>query len=505
LSSKYYDTSAAIQVIGNVLNNPDLLDDSEYVFREDDFDNDFHRVVFGAAYNLHFMGAERLNTTAIEEFLKDKEKSYALYKVNNGAEWMHEAFINADVMNFEYYYKKLKKFTLLRTYDKIGMDVTWIYDPDNIVDLDLKEQQAVRLDEMSIQQVADMIDNRVLRVREVVVDNDIDESCQIGDGIDDMLKDLQSKPIVGNPLYDPYTNEVVMGARMGTFYIRSAGTGVGKSRTSLADACWLACDKYYADDSHGWIDLGRKCPTVFISVELDKEELQTMAIAFISGVSENKIIKNSYDAIEAERIKEAMKVLRESALYIEYFPDYSMKDIENCIKRNLRIHKANYVFFDYIASSMKIIEEVTRASGGMKIREDQVLYLLSSKLKEIASTFNVFIMSATQLNGSFKHEKILDQTVLSGAKAIANRVDVGMIMVDVSPEDMDDLEPLLNAYPGLGIPNVKVSVYKNRRGQYNRIVLWMAADKSTCRYKTLFATDYNLELVDIPLTKVGGE
>lgn len=230
-----------------------------------------------------------------------------------------------------------------------------------------------------------------------------------------------------------------------------------------------------------------------------------MAIAFISGVPENKIIKNSYDAIEAERIKEAMKVLRESALYIEYFPDYSMKDIENCIKRNLRIHKANYVFFDYIASSMKIIEEVTRASGGMKIREDQVLYLLSSKLKEIASTFNVFIMSATQLNGSFKHEKILDQTVLSGAKAIANRVDVGMIMVDVSPEDMDDLEPLLNAYPGLGIPNVKVSVYKNRRGQYNRIILWMAADKSTCRYKTLFATDYNLELVDIPLTNIGGE
>ena len=81
---------------------------------------------------------------------------------------------------------------------------------------------------MALKDVADAIDNRVLRVREMIVDNDIDESCQIGDGIDKMMKNLKEKPIVGNPLFDPYTNEVVMGARMGCFYIRSAATGVGK-------------------------------------------------------------------------------------------------------------------------------------------------------------------------------------------------------------------------------------------------------------------------------------
>ena len=267
----------------------------------------------------------------------------------------------------------------------------------------------------------------------------------------------------------------------------------------MADACWLACGEYYKDDKDGWIDLGVKCPTVFISVELDKEELQTMAIAFLSGVNENKIIRNEFDAIEAERVAHAMQVLKESELYIEYFPDYSMKDIENCIKRNLRTHKAQYIMFDYICSSMKIISEITKASNGLKVREDQVLYLLSSKLKEIASTFNVFIMSATQLSGQAKYEKILDQNVLAGAKSIANRVDVGMIMVDTTPEDIDDLDVLLSNYPGLGTPNIKLSVYKNRRGEHNRIILWMKADKGTCRYKTLFATNYNLDLVDIDI------
>ena len=225
----------------------------------------------------------------------------------------------------------------------------------------------------------------------------------------------------------------------------------------MADACWLACGEYYKDDKDGWVSLGVKCPTVFISVELDKEELQTMAIAFLSGVNENKIIRNEYDAIEAERVAHAMKVLKESELYIEYFPDYSMKDIENCIKRNLRVHKAQMCFVDYIATSMKIIEEVTKASGGMRIREDQVLYLLSSKLKDIACQFGIFIMSATQLNSGYKNEKILDQNMLAGAKAIANRVDVGMIMVDTTPQDLDDLDVLLSNYPGLGTPNIKLS------------------------------------------------
>ena len=69
-----------------------------------------------------------------------------------------------------------------------------------------------------------------------------------------------------------------------------------------------------------------------------------MALSFISGINENKIIKNQLDSIERGKLSRAVRVLKDSGLYIEYFPNYSMKDIENCIKRNLRVHKANYVF-----------------------------------------------------------------------------------------------------------------------------------------------------------------
>lgn len=264
----------------------------------------------------------------------------------------------------------------------------------------------------------------------------------------------------------------------------------------MADACWLACSEVYENGE--WVSAGSEnIPTIFISVELDKSELQTMAWSFVSGVPENHILENNYAFGEKERVLKAIQILKESSLYIEYFPDYSMKDIENCIKRNLRTHKVQCIFLDYITTSMKIIEEITRASGGMKIREDQILFLLSSKLKDIASTYNVFVFSSTQLNGSYKTEKIPDQTLLSGAKSIANRIDFGSIMLDCTPEDLEDIQSaILDQHPQLETPNVKCSIYKNRRGKINRVLLWMRADKGTCRYKTSFVTDYNLKLIE---------
>lgn len=344
MGSKYYDSSAAIQVIGGVLNNPELLENEKYSCTSADFANDFHRVVFGAIYNLKFNGAEKINTRTIEDYLQGKEKSYGIYKAHNGSEWVYKAFINAEISNFDYYYNRLRKMTLLRTYDDIGFDISWIYDPDNILDLELKEKQEKELDEKTLNELADEIDNRVLRVREIVVDRDIDESCQIGEGLEERIERLQEQTIKGNPLWDKYFNEIVLGARMGCFYLRSGSTGVGKSRTAMADACNLACAEYWDVDLQNWVSLGEKCPTAFISVELDIEELQTMALAFISGVSENKIIKGEASFEEIERLKKGMKILEESELYVEYFPDYSLKDIENCIKRNHRVHKVNYVF-----------------------------------------------------------------------------------------------------------------------------------------------------------------
>ena len=196
------------------------------------------------------------------------------------------------------------------------------------------------------------------------------------------------------------TNTVARGARLGKFYIRSAPTGVGKSRTMIADAATIAYNKIYVNGQ--WQDNGISQPVLFISTEMELEEIQTMLLAFVANVDEDHIKKNRYDFNEKERVMEAAQIISTQPLYVEVIPDFSLKDIENTIKRSIRVHGVKYCFFDYIHTSMKILEEITRRSGGIKLREDNILFLLSVKLKDICTQFNIFILTATQLNGKKK-------------------------------------------------------------------------------------------------------
>lgn len=75
---------------------------------------------------------------------------------------------------------------------------------------------------------------------------------------------------------------------------------------------------------------------------------------------------------------------------------------------------------DYIHTSMKILEEISKRSGGVKLREDNILFMLSTRLKDICNQYGIFIMSATQLNADYQYSETPDQNVLRGSKAIAD-------------------------------------------------------------------------------------
>jgi replicative DNA helicase len=145
---------------------------------------------------------------------------------------------------------------------------------------------------------------------------------------------------------------------------------------------------------------------------------------------------------------------------------------------------------------MKILEEISQRSGGVRLREDNILFLLSVKLKDICNEFGVFILSSTQLNGDWKSSDMPDQNLLRGAKSIADKIDCGMILLDVTEEDEKALKDIVSK-EGYEMPNVKMSIYKNRRGSYNKCYLWMIADKSTCRFNALFCTSYDYKFIPI--------
>ena len=501
MASKYVDITAIMQIVGNVFNNPQILDFTDkYTITEDDFPDEFHRVAFGAIYKIHELGADKITLENIADFLSSRPKSAAIFKQNKGEEWLLKIAESCIPMAFDYYYSRLKKFSLLRAYDNYGVDVSDIYDADNILDTRKKQLQEDLLDNSTLEQLADKVENKIEAIRLKYVDDVFGEAVQAGDGIDGLIDRLKEHPEVGTPLYGPLINTVTRGARLKKFYLRSAATGVGKSRSMIADACYIACNEIF-DEQFGWIHNGASEPTLYIATEQEKEEIQTMMLAFLSGVNEEHILNGQYGEDEEERVRKAAQILKNSPLYIEELPDFSLKDVEDKIKKNIRDHGVKYVFHDYIHTSLKILEEITRRSGGVKLREDNILFMLSTKLKDICNQYGIFIMSATQLNGDYQQSETPDQNLLRGAKAIADKIDYGAILLNVKDDDLVKLDKILSTNV-FDRPSIKMSIYKNRRGRYKGIYLWSKAALGCCRIKPMFATTYDYEIIPIDDVKI---
>ena len=496
MSSKYVDTTSIIQVIGNIFNNPSLLDlEDKYIISDEDFVNDFHKIVFGSIYKIHEFGASKVTIENIIDFLSSRPKYEAIFNQNKGAEWLTKIAENAIPESFDYYYNRLKKFSLLRAYDRYGINVRDIYDPDNILDSKRKQMQEDLLDNSSLEDIANKVESKIEKIRTDFVEDGFSEASQAAEGIRDLIEGFKTHPEIGMPLYGPLVNTVTRGARLGKFYLRSAPTGLGKTRALIADACYIACDKIYYEGI-GWIDIGSPQPTLFIATEQDLSEVQSMMLAFLSNVNEEHILNGRYEDDEESRVLMAAEILERAPLYIEELPDFSLQDVENKIKKNLREHNVRYIMYDYIHTSMKILEEITRRSGGVKLREDNILFMLSTRLKDLCNQYEVFILSSTQLNSSYQDSETPDQNLLRGAKSIADRIDLGEIMLGVSDDDLIKLEPII-ASKVFEPPTIKISVYKNRRGRYKGIYLWCRANLGTCRIEPMFCTDYRYELINI--------
>lgn len=244
---------------------------------------------------------------------------------------------------FNYYYGRLKKFTLLRAYSTF-VDVSDLYDPKNIIDVKKRQKQEDWLDSVSLIEIANNIDLKIEEIKSKYIEDDFGTGYQAGDGIVDLIESFEKNPEAGVPLYGEFINTVTRGARLKKFYLRSAATGMGKTRSMIADACNIACNRIYDSRFDQWIKNGTGYPVLFIATEQDKSEVQTMMLAFISEVNEEHILNGQYLEGERERVLEAARIIKASPIWVEDLPDFSLQDVENKIKKHIREHKVMYVF-----------------------------------------------------------------------------------------------------------------------------------------------------------------
>ena len=484
------DKNSMMQVIGCLMKNVNILSQADkYDINFADFDDLLNRYIYQAIQNFYAAGARTISVVDLDNFFQSRQEIKVEYDKKNGLDYIKDCESLSNPENFDYYYLRLKKFSLLRSLKKSGFDISYFY-CDNPLAANYDEVQK-RFEEASIESIFDEVKKRLSVIERDYNTSDLNTSAGASTGLRELVESLKQKPEIGQPLSGSIYNTVVSGARLGKYYIRSAGSGVGKSRLAVGDACKLAIPKYYDWHKECWVDTGLCNKVLFITTELDRDEVQTMLLANISGVNEDKIINGDCNFAEEKIISEAVDIIEcfDRNFILDKIPDPSINQIEACVRSHKQLDGIEYVFYDYIFSSPGLLNEFKSNN----LREDVQLFLLSTALKDLATELHVFMSTATQLSGDFKNGRgVRDQTFIRSSKAVADKADVGCIIVRISDEEKATISPLIEAL-GLPMPTHVIDVYKNRRSRYNQVKIWSVIDLGTCRENDILITTGDYE------------
>ena len=282
-----------------------------------------------------------------------------------------------------------------------------------------------------------------------------------------------------------------------------------KTRSALKQLCGL-CSPYLWDfkkkkfvpNPNGQGNAG-----LYIGKEMDLYiELEPILWCIISGVSEKKLKDNDLTEEEEERIQMAMEYAKEMQLFLEDEEDFDVNFLWQTIERYKINHNIKMVCLDYIELNGALVSEYVSVTKGMPAREDQILLNLSKNCKAICKKYDLTMIAYTQTNDEGRRQEARDQTAVKGGKSLPNKADLGYTVFAPTVKELELLEPVITeATKGINnrvIPNVCLTIYKNRWFNPKDVKIWGYQDLGTGQFIDLFCTDKNYNVLNISKTKI---
>lgn len=483
-------------VIGSICQDTELLRDDGCQLRPEDFMQSLHKIVFKAINNIVFnaSGDRVTNVTAvdIDNYLSSYPTQYKVWNEQRGYEYIQNCLEHANKEVFWQSYDLLKKMSVLRAYVLEGFDISELYDWET-EDYLAREKSLQQLKKMEMKDIFEHFTLKNLRIKD---DFNIETEAKYfraGTGVSELLDSAREGSTMGYPTGMGFENSAFGGMKRGKFLLRSAATGGMKTSLAIADMIKVAVPRMYIDGE--WKYNGISIPSLFISTELEKEDLDFLALSHITGINRKKIVEGRFNMEERKLLEEAGKMLEESPFYLVHIPDFSVNDIEEIIERHVLDYGVGYVAFDYIHSSSPKLMKSTGELFGQKTNIAETLLYLSTRLKAIAEKYNIFIESSTQLNKNRKDDDKKDADALYGSSAIATKIDTGLLLFRVKEKDREKIADLIEERGFQDTVNFSRYIYKNRGGKPD-IILWSHMDMSTIRETPILATDYDYNIVE---------
>lgn len=480
------DKKCSQQILGCLLKQPQYLSEiDKYNLLITDFPSRFERYIFGAIQGLYYSGATKLSAFDVENYLSTNESALKLFQNEKGIEYLQDVEEYSNQENFPYYYNKLKKLNLLADLKKQGFDISDFYIEDLTDDRSLEINNI--FEDLTVQDIVSGLKKKILRLESDYVKSDEVQSWNAADEIDEVINNFGSANEVGLPIQGTIFNRVINGAERGAITIRGGASGVGKTRHAVGDACMLAYPIRYNNTTCEWEQTGNNEKVLFIITEQKESQLLRMIIAYISGINESKFKHARFTKDEEIRINQSsqiMKQFRDNFLIIR-IPNPTIELVKTLTREACITNDIGYVFYDYIFIGPALLNEFR----GFNVRNDEVLLMFSTALKDLAIELNASVFTSTQVNAkAAENRDIRDEGSMAGGRSTINKADNGAIMARPTSAELEVVGKLHTIQP-----NVVTDIFKVRSSEWTQVRIWSYMDLGTMRKQDLFITDSQLE------------
>ena len=478
------------QVLGSLMKHPQFLSEvDKYSLTLEDFSTRFEKYIFAAIQGLYQNGAQKITVFDVENYLEVNAAAKKTFELQNGIEYLQDVEEFSNIENFSMYYTKLKKLNLLRDLKKQGFDTSDFY----VEDLTAPNADEInaRFEELSVQDIVVGVKKKLLTLESDYAGTEEVQEWDIAGDIDDLVESFGEDGSVGLPIQGSILTKVIDGAQRSCLTIRSGASGTGKTRNAVADACLLAFPIRYNSATCEWEQKGHNEKVLFIITEQTDKQIKKMILAYLTDMNESKFKYGKFTKEEKKIIEQGKEVMKQfsSNFILVRIPNPTIDLVKTKVREKVLLHDIGFVFYDYIFIGPALLNEFR----GFGVRNDEVLLMMATALKDLAVELNVCVFTATQVNANADNNtNIRNESSLAGGRSTINKADNGMIMARPTKEELETLEPITSQY---GRPNLVTDIFKVRSGEWTQVRIWSMMDLGTMKREDLFITDSRLEVI----------
>lgn len=370
-------------ILSIILQNTDkLLEAEEKGLRKEHFSLQVNRYLYSTIAYLTSKGFDKVDGLSIINALDSKGRE-EVDKLG-GIEYIDLLMISELLDNVDLYVEKIKE----------------AYQRRRVYSLCDKAKIRMTNDDVDMAKELDDFQNSLLELS--LNENDVNKVHKMGEGLAERLNERAKSPkkVAGYSIGWNNYDKITQGYKAGELTVICAPSKTGKTIFQMNHAIALA--------------VYSKIPTLYINTEMPDDEMEDRLLSCVSGVPYEEVCNgmfsqdtsNGLKGDKMGRIKEALKLIKESPFYHVYMPDFTIEKVTALAKKYKLKHNLGFLIFDYIKLPN------SEVAGLQNAQEYQRLGYMTTCLKDLAGVLSIPVLTACQSNG--------DEHSINGKPTMAN-------------------------------------------------------------------------------------